>query len=203
MPELDAMNPEMEPQQTAGTPDGGTDREGAMAKADLYKLANYSHKLFQQMHDDDQLEAWVQAKITKAADYIASVYHYLEYEMKFSEYGHHLDNSDTLSEGQKMRLKEVLAEAKMKMKDLKKSKREMILNFGKQAMMEKQKTLEKDLENPARKVESQPVVIQPELKKGSREVEVVKSIIKPSIINPSLVVPKIIYKNVNNANKYY
>ena len=126
MPELDAMNPEMDPQQTAGTPDGGTDREGAMAKADLYKLANYSHKLFQQMHDDDQLEAWVQAKITKAADYIASVYHYLEYEMKFSEYGHHLDNSDTLSEGQKMKLKEVLAEAKMKMKDLKKTQAEKI-----------------------------------------------------------------------------
>lgn len=37
------------------------------------------------------------------------------------------------------------------MKDLKKSKREMILNFGKQAMMEKQKTLEKDLENPTHK----------------------------------------------------
>ena len=126
MPELDAMNPEMDPQQTAGTPDGKTDREGAMAKADLYKLANYSHKLFQQMHDDDQLEAWVQAKITKAADYIASVYHYLEYEMKFSEYGHHLDNSDTLSEGQKMKLKEVLAEAKMKMADLKKSQAEKI-----------------------------------------------------------------------------
>jgi len=126
MPELDAMNPEMDPQQTAGTPAGGTDREGAMAKADLYKLANYSHKLFQQMHDDDQLEAWVQAKITKAADYIASVYHYLEYEMKFSEYGHHLDNSDTLSEGQKMKLKEVLAEAKMKMADLKKSQAEKI-----------------------------------------------------------------------------
>ena len=126
MQELDAMNPEMDPQQTAGAPGGKTDREGAMAKADLYKLANYSHKLFQQMHDDDQLEAWVQAKITKAADYIASVYHYLEYEMKFSEYGHHLDNSDTLSEGQKMKLKEVLAEAKMKMADLKKSQAEKI-----------------------------------------------------------------------------
>ena len=103
------------------------------------------------------------------------------------------------------------------MKDLKKSKREMILNFGKQAMMEKQKDLENperkggssreplvhSLENPARKVESQPPVIQAELKKGSREVEVVKSIIKPSIINPSLVVPKINYKNVNHANKFY
>jgi hypothetical protein len=133
--ELDQMNPGMgaEPTDTpapemgsevVGLHNGEQDREGAMAKADLYKLANYSHKLFQQIQDDDQLEGWVQAKITKAADYIASVYHYLEYEMKFSEYGHHLDNSDTLSEGQKMRLKEMLSEAKDKMKDLKKSQAE-------------------------------------------------------------------------------
>jgi len=110
--------------EVPGLDSGETDREGAMAKADLFKLANYSHKLFGQIQDDQQLEAWVQAKITKAADYIASVYHYLEYEMKFSEYGHHLDNSDTLSEGQRMRLKEMLAEAKGKMKDLKKSQAE-------------------------------------------------------------------------------
>jgi len=131
--ELDQMNPGMDqidsPEmdqdaQDYSQPDGGHDREGAMAKADLYKLATYSHKLFKQLHDNDQMEAWVQAKITKAADYIASVYHYLEYEMKFSEYGHHLDNSDTLSEGQKMKFQEILAEAKDKMKDLKKSQAE-------------------------------------------------------------------------------
>ena len=136
----DEMNPEMNPEMSAPAPEmgaepnsqplgssnGEVDREGAIAKADLYKLANYSHKLFKQIHDDDQMEAWVQAKITKAADYIASVYHYLEYEMKFSEYGHHLDNSDTLSEGQKMRIKEMLAEAKDKMKDLKKSQAEKV-----------------------------------------------------------------------------
>jgi len=138
-PELDAQSPEMnEPEMdqdmgpepmdndnaVIGLHGDEGDREGAMAKADLFKLANYSHKLYQQLNDEDQLESWVQAKITKAADYIASVYHYLEYEMKFSEYGHHLDNSDTLSEGQKMRLKEMLAEAKDKMKDLKKSQAE-------------------------------------------------------------------------------
>jgi hypothetical protein len=128
-PEMDMPSAETGPEmgEPAGEvigAHGAADREGAMAKADLFKLANYSHKLYQQINDEDQLEAWVQAKITKAADYIASVYHYLEYEMKFSEYGHHLDNSDTLSEGQKMRLKEMLAEAKDKMKDLKKSQAE-------------------------------------------------------------------------------
>jgi len=69
-PELDQMNPDMSA-QAATLPSGEVDREGAMAKADLYKLANYSHKLFQQIQDEDQLEGWVQAKITKAADYIA------------------------------------------------------------------------------------------------------------------------------------
>jgi len=147
--ELDNLDPEMdqsqdmdpnagmdiEPDAMASAPAGAddvigthgdTDREGAMAKADLFKLANYSHKLYQKLQDDDQLEAWVQAKITKAADYMASVYHYLEYEMKFSEYGHHLDNSDTLSEGQRMRLREMLSEAKNKVKDLKKTQAEKL-----------------------------------------------------------------------------
>lgn len=110
----------------APTPDGGHDREGAMAKADLYKLASYSHKLFKQIDDNDQLEAWVQAKITKAADYIASVYHYLEYEMKFSEYGKALDNSDVLSEGQKRVLKSRLLEAKAKVKELKVAQAEKV-----------------------------------------------------------------------------
>jgi len=124
-PELDQMNPDMSA-QAATLPSGEVDREGAMAKADLYKLANYSHKLFQQIQDEDQLEGWVQAKITKAADYIASVYHYLEYEMKFSEYGKQLDDSDVLSEGQKRVLKTRLMEAKSKVKELKKAQAEKV-----------------------------------------------------------------------------
>ena len=121
MPELDAMNPDMPQQEpaTLGIPNGETDHEGAMAKADLYKLANYSFKLFKKLEDDAQLEAWVQAKITKAADYIASVYHYLEYEMKFNDYGQKLDNSDVMSESQKRVLKNKLMEAKAKIKALK------------------------------------------------------------------------------------
>ena len=126
-PEMDQPEMDSEPVvNTIGLHGDETDREGAMAKADLFKIANYAHKLYQQLEDNDQLESWVQAKITKAADYIASVYHYLEYEMKFSEYGHHLDNSDTLSEGQKMRIKELLSEAKSKVKELKKAQAEKV-----------------------------------------------------------------------------
>ena len=56
------------------------DHEASMAKADLHKLANYAAELEQMIQDGEELEGWVQAKITKAADYISSVKHYLEYE---------------------------------------------------------------------------------------------------------------------------
>lgn len=95
------------------------DKEAAMARADLYKLANYSMKLFKMIHDGDQLEGWVQAKITKSADYVASVYHYLEYEMKFSSYGDKIENSDMYSESVRKEFRKKLTEAKVKLEKLK------------------------------------------------------------------------------------
>ena len=56
------------------------DHEAKMARAELYKLNQYSAKLFKLIGENDELDGWVQSKITKAADYISSVYHYLEYE---------------------------------------------------------------------------------------------------------------------------
>jgi hypothetical protein len=124
-PEMDQPTPVAAPQDDViGTHDQEVDREGAMAKADLHKLATYADKLQSRLQDEDQLEGWVQAKITKAADYISSVYHYLEYEMKFSDYKHHLDNAEetgALSESQIATLKSKLTEAKMKIKELKKA----------------------------------------------------------------------------------
>jgi hypothetical protein len=135
-----------EPVQHDAASEAAHDREGAMAKADLYKLASYSHKLYKQLHDDDQLEGWVQAKITKAADYIASVYHYLEYEMKFNEYGQHLDNADTLSESQKSALKARLTEAKEKMKELKKAQAAKVSSKNVDVKETAEKTSEREIE---------------------------------------------------------
>lgn len=109
---------DMEPKSNL-LPSGEVDHEGAMARADLYKLANYSVKLYKKLDENTQLEGWVQAKITKAADYIASVYHYLEYEMEFSKFGSKLENSDMYSESEKLELKQKLAEAKEMLKHLK------------------------------------------------------------------------------------
>lgn len=61
------------------------DHEAKMAKAELYKLHQYSAKLFKMIGENDELEGWVQSKITKAADYISSVYHYMEYEKMAAE----------------------------------------------------------------------------------------------------------------------
>tara|TARA_R100000030_G_scaffold1913_1_gene1647 strand:- start:114 stop:524 length:411 start_codon:yes stop_codon:yes gene_type:complete len=57
------------------------DEEGGMAKSQLYKIAKYAMMLHDSLDDEDQLEAWVQSKITIASEYIGKVKHYLEYEM--------------------------------------------------------------------------------------------------------------------------
>ena len=57
------------------------DEEGEMAKSQLYNLAKYAIMLHDALNDDQQLEGWVQSKITLATDYIGKVKHYLEYEL--------------------------------------------------------------------------------------------------------------------------
>ena len=56
-----------------------TDEDGWMAKSQLYKLSKYSIELHGMIQDTENLEPWVQAKITKACDYIGAVKHYMEY----------------------------------------------------------------------------------------------------------------------------
>lgn len=62
------------------------DHEVQMARSELYKIAKYAiklHDMLKNRSEEQGLEGWVQSKITKAADYIGSVYHNLDYEMKF------------------------------------------------------------------------------------------------------------------------
>lgn len=61
------------------------DDDGWMAKSELYRLAKYAVELHSMIQDTDNLEPWVQSKITKASDYISSVKHYMEY-MQATEY---------------------------------------------------------------------------------------------------------------------
>ena len=58
----------------------GKDYEGGMAKSQMLKMKKYAMALCDMVDDETQLEAWVQSKITKASDYMSSVYHYLDYQ---------------------------------------------------------------------------------------------------------------------------
>jgi len=51
-----------------------------MAKAELKKAADYATQLSAMMDNLDGLEGWTASKITKAADYLSSVYHWLDYD---------------------------------------------------------------------------------------------------------------------------
>jgi hypothetical protein len=62
------------------------DEEGGMAKAQLLKIENYAKKLNEMIHPDDELEAWVQSKLSVVAAYMGDIKHYLDYELK--KYGH-------------------------------------------------------------------------------------------------------------------
>lgn len=76
------------------------DHEVQMARADLYKIAKYAiklHDMLKNVSEAEGLEGWQQAKITKASDYISSVYHNLDYDMKFSN-GQNMD-PDNVAEG--------------------------------------------------------------------------------------------------------
>lgn len=64
------------------------DHEVQMARAELYKIAKYAiklHDMLKGVSEAEGIEGWQQSKITKAADYIGSVYHAMDYETKFDE----------------------------------------------------------------------------------------------------------------------
>jgi hypothetical protein len=76
-----AMAQEMPPKDFAGEPD----YEGGMARNQMYEVYEYSKQLLDMIDDEMQLPAWVQSKLTKVADYIGAVKHFIEGEMALSE----------------------------------------------------------------------------------------------------------------------
>ena len=54
------------------------DDEGNMAKGELRMIVSRAQELISMLDDNTQLEGWVQSKITKAEDYINSVYDYMK-----------------------------------------------------------------------------------------------------------------------------
>jgi hypothetical protein len=71
-------------------PNGEIDDEGRMAKQQLADIAEYASELSGMLSNETQLEAWVQDKLSKAADYIKTVKHYVEYGMEEGAYGQNM-----------------------------------------------------------------------------------------------------------------
>ena len=69
--------------------------EMEMAKAELYKLEKYSFKLGQMLDLLPSLEGWTASKITKAADYLSSVYHKLDYDLNGDDNGIHSEDHES------------------------------------------------------------------------------------------------------------
>lgn len=61
------------------------DHEGNMAKRQMFKTAQYAAEIFDNIQDGDEFPAWIQSKMTKVADYIGAVKHYLEYDHVMGE----------------------------------------------------------------------------------------------------------------------
>lgn len=83
------------------------DHEVQMARSDLYKIAKYAvklHDMLKSVSEAEGLQGWQQAKITKASDYISSVYHNLDYKMKFD--GAEMDLGEEDAESKKTESKD-------------------------------------------------------------------------------------------------
>ena len=56
------------------------DKEGLMAKKELFHISQKATQLHDILMDDEELAPWVQSKITKAAAMVSSVFDHMMYE---------------------------------------------------------------------------------------------------------------------------
>jgi hypothetical protein len=75
--DMPGAQPELEPNHEEEEHDPS---EIEMAASELHKIGDYIPKLKEMVTQMPSLEGWVSSKITKASDYISSVYHWLEYQ---------------------------------------------------------------------------------------------------------------------------
>lgn len=54
------------------------DDEGSMARSELKRTAKIASMLLNKIDNNDELPAWTQSKITKALDYLQSVFNYMD-----------------------------------------------------------------------------------------------------------------------------
>ena len=75
MPQMNQLDPASNNYEK--DPDG---YEGNMAKRSLYHMAAQAQQLHDMLQDDENLQPWVQDKITKAADYLEKAFKAISYD---------------------------------------------------------------------------------------------------------------------------
>ena len=75
MPQMNQLDPASNNYEK--DPDG---YEGDMAKRSLYHMAAQAQQLHDMLQDDENLQPWVQSKITKAADYLEKAFKAISYD---------------------------------------------------------------------------------------------------------------------------
>lgn len=94
-----------------------SDHEVQMARADLYNIADKAiklHTILKTISEEQGLEGWQQAKITKAADYLESVYGSLSYEAMPITMPESKKQKSNMTESDIASYKELLEKAKSK-----------------------------------------------------------------------------------------
>jgi hypothetical protein len=157
------------------------DHEGQMARADLYRAAKHAMKLFEMIQEGQELEGWVQAKITKSADYLDSVFHYMEYQMKFGDGARASSVDDITGEAQVAREKEVSEEDDEKMESNMNydQKLKALLESAKKKQEEKKPAKKVAEKKPAKKEVKTDEALDMNLVKAAQKGQAGKPIGKP------------------------
>ena len=83
---LEMPQPPIVGQEQTGDYDKDPDGyEGEMAKRSLFHMAQQAQQLHDMLHGDENLEPWVQDKITKSADYLEKAFKAVLYDKQNPE----------------------------------------------------------------------------------------------------------------------
>lgn len=92
--EVEVEVPSIQPAVEAERVNHEDDSEMKMALAELYKIEKYAFALGLMMKELPALEGWTAAKITKAADYLGSVFHKLDYDFASGDHADVVPSED-------------------------------------------------------------------------------------------------------------
>lgn len=84
------------------------DNEVEMIKIQLKSIINHSESLLNSLESEENIDAWIQSKITLAQDYINSVHDYMIYSDSYSEEG--MESEEEMSMEEPMEMEEPVVE---------------------------------------------------------------------------------------------